>query len=102
MQNFGLFIRSLRESRGLKLKQVASVIEIDQALLSKIERSERMATRKQVLSFARFFGVNERKLLSMWMGEKIANDLKDEEFAGDALKVAKRNIRNLNTNTAHV
>lgn len=55
MYSFGQKIRSLRESQGLLLRQVAAAIEIDQALLSKIERGERIATKNQVIASSKLF-----------------------------------------------
>lgn len=97
MYSFGQKIRSLRESQGLLLRQVAAAIEIDQALLSKIERGERIATKNQVIALANFFEIDERELLTLWLGEKIAYEIKDEDIANDALKVAEEAIHYLKT-----
>jgi HTH-type transcriptional regulator, competence development regulator len=93
MNSFGQKIRSLRETENLLLREVASAIEIDQALLSKIERSERIATKKQVLALSDFFDVDTKKLLTLWLGEKIAFEIEDEEVAHDALRVAEETIK---------
>lgn len=95
MKNFGNKIRSIRESKDLLLRQVAAAIEIDQALLSKIERGERNATRTQIILLANFFQIDEGELLTLWLGEKIANEIKDEKFAKEALKVAEKSIQYL-------
>ena len=95
MDSFGQKIRNLREIQKLLLRQVASAIEIDQALLSKIERGERIATKNQVISLASFFKINKRELLTLWLGEKIAYEIKDEDIADDALKVAEETINYL-------
>ena len=95
MDTLGHRIRSLRESQELLLRQVAAAIEIDQALLSKIERSERIATKNQIIGLASFFEIDERKLLTLWLGEKIAYKIKDEDVANDALKVAEQTIQYL-------
>ena len=95
MDTLGHRIRSLRESQELLLRQVAAAIEIDQALLSKIERSERIATKNQIIGLASFFEIDERKLLTLWLGEKIAYKIKDEDVANDALKVAEKTIQYL-------
>lgn len=92
MKSFGQKIRELRKSKDLLIREVASAIEIDQALLSKIERSERTATRKQVLALSSFFKIKEKKLLTLWLGEKIADEIKGEEVAQDALKVAEETV----------
>lgn len=97
MDNLGYKFRSLRESKGLLLRQVASIIEIDQALLSKIERCERIATRNQVIALADYFEVDKKQLLALWLGEKIAYEIKDEAFAKEALKVAEKTIKYLNS-----
>ncbi|MGH7886097.1 MAG: Dam family site-specific DNA-(adenine-N6)-methyltransferase [Thermodesulfobacteriota bacterium] len=96
MNNLGQKLRSIRESQELLLRQVASAIEIDQALLSKIERSERTATKNQIIAIANYFEIDERELLTLWLGEKIAYEIKDEEIANDALKVAEKTIQNIN------
>ncbi|MBM3437076.1 MAG: helix-turn-helix transcriptional regulator [Bacteroidetes bacterium] len=87
----------MRESQELLLRQVAASIEIDQALLSKIERGERIATKNQVVALADFFKIDERELLTLWLGEKIAYEIKDEDIANDALKVAEEEIQYLKT-----
>ena len=105
MDTLGYRIRNLRESQDLLLRQVASAIEIDQALLSKIERSERIATKNQIIALASFFKIDERELLTIWLGEKIAIEIKDEDVAQDALKVAEETIqylRNLEGELSHV
>jgi HTH-type transcriptional regulator, competence development regulator len=105
MDYFGKRIRSLRESNDLLLRQVASAIEIDQALLSKIERGERIATKNQAKALANFFNIDEKELLTLWLGEKIAYEIFGEDVANDALKVAEEKIqylRNPKENIAHV
>ncbi len=92
MSKFGDKIRMLRENNSMFLRELASEIKIDQALLSKIERGERIATKKQAISIADFFEVNREEFLSQWLGEKIAYELKDEELASEALKVAEVEI----------
>lgn len=93
MYSFGQKIRYLRETKNLFLREVAAAIEIDQALLSKIERSERIATKKQVLALSKFFGIDKKELLTLWLGEKIAYEIKDEDVAQEALKVAEETIK---------
>ncbi|CAN5187431.1 hypothetical protein BH23BAC3_BH23BAC3_08460 [soil metagenome] len=93
MNSFGQKIRTLRETENLLLREVAAAIEIDQALLSKSERSERIATKKQVVALSDFFGIDTKKLLTLWLGEKIADEIENEEVAHDALKVAEATIK---------
>ena len=95
MKTISEIIKELRGKRGLLLRQVASEIEIDQALLSKIERGERIATKNQIIALASFFKIDERELLTLWLGEKIVHEIKDEDVANEALKIAEETIRYL-------
>ena len=93
MESFGKKIRRLRESRGIYLRQVASSLEIDQALLSKIERGERKAQRNQVIKLAKFYDSNEDEFLTAWLSDKIVCDLDCEKNPFDILKVAEEKIK---------
>ncbi len=92
MKRIGEIIRELREEKSLFLRQVAAEIEIDQALLSKIERSERMPTRQQVKRFAQFFGTDENEMLVAYLSDKLVHELLNEEMAVKAMQVAEKKI----------
>lgn len=92
MKKIGEIIRELREKNGLLLRQVASEIEIDQALLSKIERGERMPTKDQVIRLAKFYEVNENDFLVAFLSDKLVYELQDEEMALKAMEVAEMKI----------
>lgn len=92
MKRIGEIIRELREQKSLLLRQVAAEIEIDQALLSKIERNERMPTKEQVKRFAKFFGKNENELLVAFLSDKLVYEVQDEEVALKAVQVAEKKI----------
>ena len=51
-------IRKRREDKELPLRLVAAFLDIDQAILSKIERGQRNASREQVMKLAMFFKIN--------------------------------------------
>lgn len=99
MKKLSDIIRGLREQKGYLLRQVASEIEIDQALLSKIERSERLPTREQVIRLAKFYNANENELLVAFMSDKLVNDLYREEYALEALKLAEKKVRYIKQRT---
>jgi ribosome-binding protein aMBF1 (putative translation factor) len=93
METFGNKIRKERERNALLLRQVAAELEIDQAVISKIERSERKPTRQQVLKFAKFYKLNCDELLISWLSDKITYELENENLAWQALKVAEEKIK---------
>lgn len=52
MKSLGENLRQLRTDKGLPLRTVAAFLDMDQAILSKIERGQRRANREQVLKLA--------------------------------------------------
>lgn len=92
---FGNYIRKLREEKQLLLREVASQMNIDTALLSKIERGTRMARKEQVEDLAKALNKSESELLKFWMADKIVNMLKDESNSTEILKKVEEEIKNL-------
>ena len=92
MNSFGDIIKKAREEKGLFLRQVAAEMEIDQAIISKFERS-RKPTKEQVLKFAKFYKLDKEELLVAWLSDKVAYDLQDENLADKVLKAAKQKIK---------
>lgn len=93
MLSIGEQIRKLREEQGLPLRKVAAELDIDQSILSKIERGERKASKEQIIQIARIFNVEEKELLINYLSDRVLYDLKDEDLATDALKVAEKKIK---------
>ena len=93
MKTFGETIRQLRESKGLLLRQVAAELEIDTALLSKVERSDRNLKRKQVQKVAALYDVPEKDMLILWLSEKVNDLLIDEPFALDVLNRSLKELK---------
>lgn len=92
MKTFGEIIREERKKRGLYLRQVAAATDIDHAIISKFEKGEQKPTKEQVLRFAKFFELKKNLLVIAWLSDRIVYDLKEEELASQALKVAEEKI----------
>lgn len=92
---FGNYIRKLREEKQLLLREVASQMSIDTALLSKIERGTRMARKEQVEDLAKALNKSKNELLNFWMADKIVNMIKDESNSTEILKKVEEEIKNL-------
>ncbi|MEM8528566.1 MAG: helix-turn-helix transcriptional regulator [Bacteroidota bacterium] len=90
MNKFGATIRNKREASGLLLRQLAAKLEIDTAMLSKIERGERNAKRSQVSILAEILKLNEEELLTYWLADKVYEIVKYDEVGCQALKVAEK------------
>ncbi len=96
MSLFGIKIRTLREEKQLPLRKVAEYLDIDQAILSKIERGHRNASKNQVVKLAVFFSVNEEELMLQWLSEKIIYQIGDDEIALKAIKLAEQQVAYIN------
>ena len=92
---FGNYIRKLREEKQLLLREVASQMSIDTALLSKIERGTRIARKEQVEDLAKALNKSENELLKLWMADKIVNMIKDESNITEILKIVEQKINRL-------
>ena|SRR5215210_1069959 len=92
MESLGETIRKLREERELPLRTVAAYLDIDQAILSKIERGQRNASREQVVKLATFFKAKEDDLLVQWLSDKLVYEVEDEEIALKALQAAEEKV----------
>lgn len=95
METFGDIIRNAREEKGLFLRHVAAELDIDQAIISKFERTERKPTKEQVLKFAKFYKIDKRELLVAWLSDKVAYELLTEKDHERILIVAEEKIKYL-------
>lgn len=92
MDSLGDILRKLREEKQLPLRTVAAFLDIDQAILSKIERGQRKPARQQIIKLAGYFKVKENDLLVAWLSDKLVYELEDEEVALKALQVAEEKV----------
>ena len=93
MKTTGEILREEREKKGLLLRHISAQLDIDMAILSKIERGERKATREQINMLAEILGINKESLIVQYLSEKILYELKDEDLGIQALKVAEKTIK---------
>jgi len=98
METIGQIIRAKRESLGLLLRQVASYLDIDQAILSKIERNERKPTRQNIIKLAEILKFDKEDLLVQFISERIAFEIAEENCASKVLKVAEQKVEYLRSN----
>lgn len=95
MNHLGQRIRELREKQNLLLRQVAAYLEVDTALMSKIERGDRKASKHQVSEIAKFLKVNKDELLTLWLADKIELTIIEEpKVAYKAMKIANKIFKN--------
>lgn len=101
METIGQIIRIKRESLGLYLRQVAAYLDIDQAILSKIERNERKLTKGNILKLAEILDLDKEELLVQFMSDKIAYEIANEDCADRVLIAAKTKINYLKSHSTN-
>lgn len=93
MENFGELIRNARENRGLFQRQVSEALNIDLAIICKFEKGERRPTKDQVEKFAHFFNLDLNNLNTVWLSDKIASYVLNEDNGEEALRLAEEKVK---------
>jgi transcriptional regulator with XRE-family HTH domain len=92
-EKIGEKLRKLREENALPLRKVAAVIDVDVAILSKMERGERRLTKEIVLKLANLYNYDHEELLVLYLSDKVLYEIGDEDLALRALQVAEEQIK---------
>lgn len=94
MKTFGEIIRTHREQIDWTLSDLSMRTGIDSAILSKIERGERIATRKNVVDLSVALSIPLDTTLTFWLSDKIDRELVGyENYASKALLVAEDRVK---------
>jgi len=97
-ETIGEKLRHIREEKELPLRKVAALLDIDVAILSKMERGERKITKEVVLKLADIYDYNADELLVSFLSDKILYEIQDEDLGIEALKVAEERVKYLKAN----
>ena len=93
MSTLGQKLRELREKSGFSLRKAAVAIDVDVAILSKMERGERKFSKELVVKLADLYKTVPDKLIIHFLSEKVLNELENEDFGIEALKVAEKQLK---------
>ncbi len=97
-KTIGEKLRHIREEKELPLRKVAALLDIDVAILSKMERGERRITKEVVLKLANIYDYNADDLLVSFLSDKILYEIQDEDLGIEALKVAEEKAKYIKAN----
>jgi HTH-type transcriptional regulator, competence development regulator len=84
----GALFRRMREEKGLLIRQVAAVTELDQAIISRIENGDRIPTKEQVMKLAGLYNLDVKETMSAWLAERMVRDYGGEPYVSEALREA--------------
>jgi len=86
-------IKTARIENKLRVREVASTLGIDQALVSKFESGKRLPTQVQVLQLAKILKINADELMAFWLKEKVINELGNYAQASTALQMVQEHFQ---------
>jgi len=92
-ETIGNKLRKLREENALPLRKVAALLDIDVAILSKMERGERPLTKEIVTQLAKIYKHDREELLVLYLSQKIVKEIGEEDLAIQAMHVAEEQIK---------
>jgi Fic family protein/DNA-binding XRE family transcriptional regulator len=85
-------LKSSREIKHYKTKELAQLTGIDQALISKFESGNRIPTKAQIIKIAEVLEIPLEEILPLWVKEKILAEVQYEPYAVQGLQLAKEAI----------
>ena len=92
----GKRIRELREADQMLLRELAAKMQMDTAMLSKMERSERPFKKEDIIQLARIFKQPQKELITLWLADRILKTIADEEDTIESLELALKILKTQN------
>lgn len=86
-------LKNAREQKGIKTRELAQLLGIDQALISKFENGSRKPTREQISKLAASLDINFEELMIAWLKEKILYEIGNDDLALKAMLLAEEEIK---------
>jgi Fic family protein/DNA-binding XRE family transcriptional regulator len=86
-------LKNAREKKGLKTREVAQLLGIDQALISKFENGSRKPTKDQITKLASILDIDFETLMVIWLKERILYEIGDDDLALKAMSLAEEQIK---------
>lgn len=93
--SFGQYIRNLRKDKGLTLTQLAALLDLDSANLSKIENGKRDFDAKRLEKLSIALNVDFEKLKSEYYSDFVAQKLYQSNCDEEILALAEKKVQYL-------
>lgn len=85
-------LKQARADHGLKMREVAQQLGVDQALISKFESGDRIPTEEQLEKLALILAVPYEQLAIGWLRAKIFKEVRYSQYALDALNMVREDV----------
>lgn len=90
---FGNKVRELREEKGLLLREVAALLEVDTATVSKIELGSRSIKKEQIKPLADVLDADVDELHTLWLASKVYEIIEGDEKGIEATEIAMEEMK---------
>jgi len=92
MNTVATLLKNGRESKGFKTREVALLLTIDQALISKFENGQRRPTKTQIEQLAALFEIDVETITILWIKEKLLHEISNETLGIKAFEAAMNEL----------
>jgi len=99
---FGSYVRRVRQERNLTLTQLAAMLDLDSANLSKIENDKRIFDEKKLRLLSKAISIDEIELKKEYYSSKLAYEILDSGCSSEILKLAELKLKYLKTNNKEI
>lgn len=89
----GYKIRQVREEQQILLRELAAKLDMDTALLSKMERGERCFKKEDMYKIAKVLKQPKQELLTLWLADKILKTIQHQDNKTQALELALTTLK---------
>ncbi|MBN8852776.1 MAG: hypothetical protein BGO55_03385 [Sphingobacteriales bacterium 50-39] len=93
METVAGILSKSRENKQLLLREVGAALGLDPSIVSKYEKGERLPTQKQIEQFADFYKIDKDHLLTVYLSDKILQEMGDSPQAAEAIKLALKKLK---------
>lgn len=90
---FGEKIRELRTKQNMLLRQLASKLDVETSIISKIERGDRQLKKEQNPLLAEILQADKEELLMLWLADQLYNLIEGVPMGDEALKSVSNKIK---------
>lgn len=95
MTSFGIFLKQSRLHSNRRLREVASMAELDSSLISRYENGDRLPPEKHLSRLSAAYGISPNPMRVAWLAEQVLSLVGDDPAGYEALHVAESRIANL-------
>lgn len=92
---FGEYIRQLRSNKCLTLTELAALLKLDSANLSKIENGKREFDEKRLNKLAEIFNLDLEQLRVEYFSDQFAKKIYEYKCSSNAFKIAEEKVNYL-------